>query len=139
MNKPGLSDEFGKSEHCIRRGGPYRSRKGAIFGVCRGLADHFEVDVSWIRLGFIVGFFMTGFWPVGLGYILAAMLMKLQPVLPLETEDDAEFYSSYTTSKSMALHRLKRTYDGLDRRIQRIESIVTAPDYDWDQRLQSGR
>jgi len=35
----------------------------------------------------------------------------------------------------MALHRLKRTFDNLDRRIQRIESIVTARDYDWERRL----
>jgi phage shock protein C len=35
----------------------------------------------------------------------------------------------------MALHRLKRTYDNLDRRIQRMESIVTSREYDWDRRL----
>jgi phage shock protein C len=138
MNAPNFSSNFGQSDQCIRSGGPYRSRQGAIFGVCRGLAKHFEVEVIWLRLGFIVGFFMTGFWPAGLAYVLAAMLMKMEPVLPLETPDDAEFYSSYTTSKSMALHRVKRTYESLDRRIQRIEDIVTAPDYDWDQRLESG-
>jgi phage shock protein C len=35
----------------------------------------------------------------------------------------------------MALHRLKKTYDNLDRRIRRMEDIVTAKDYDWDYRL----
>jgi phage shock protein C len=33
------------------------------------------------------------------------------------------------------LHRLKRTYDNLDRRIQRMEHIVTSREYDWDRRL----
>jgi phage shock protein C len=35
----------------------------------------------------------------------------------------------------MALHRLKKTFDSLDRRIQRMEGIVTAKEYDWDRRL----
>jgi len=30
---------------------------------------------------------------------------------------------------------MRRTFENLDRRIQRIESIVTARDYDWDARL----
>jgi phage shock protein C len=122
-----------------RQTGPYRSRHGVIFGVCRGLADHFDISVFWVRIFFVLGFCVTGFWPVGVVYIAAALLMKLEPVLPLETEEDAEFYSSYTTSRSMALHRLKRTFDSLDRRIQRIEGIVTARDYDWDKRLNGGR
>jgi phage shock protein C len=35
----------------------------------------------------------------------------------------------------MAIRRLKRTFDNLDRRIRRIEDIVTARDYEWEQRL----
>ena len=61
--------------------------------------------------------------------------MKPEPVLPLQTEDDEEFYNSFASSRRMAIHRLKRTFDHLDRRIQRIESIVTARDFDWDSRL----
>ncbi|MBI3301825.1 MAG: hypothetical protein HYZ72_07070 [Deltaproteobacteria bacterium] len=68
-------------------------------------------------------------------YFLAALLMKPEPVLPLETEGEQEFYNSYASSRRMALHRLKRTYDTLDRRIQRIESIVTSREYDWERRL----
>lgn len=61
--------------------------------------------------------------------------MKPEPVMPLQTDADAEFYNSYVTSRSAALQRLKRTYDNLDRRIQRIEDIVTNREYDWDRRL----
>jgi phage shock protein C len=61
--------------------------------------------------------------------------MKPEPVLPLETEAEQEFYNSYATSRSMALHRLRRTFDQLDRRIRRIESIVTSREYDWERRL----
>ena len=34
----------------------------------------------------------------------------------------------------MALGRLKRTYDTLERRLRRMEDVVTSRDFDWDQR-----
>ena len=58
--------------------------------------------------------------------------------MPLETEEAQEFYNSYTSSRSLALHRLKRTFDSLDRRVQRIESAVTAREYNWERRLNEG-
>jgi phage shock protein C len=124
------------SGHAEKRPGrPYRSRDGILFGVCAGLADYFDVNRTGLRLLLIIGFFVSGFWPVGIGYIIAALVMKLAPAVPFDSEDDAEFYNSYAGSRSMALHRLKRTFDSLDRRIQRMESIVTSSDYDWDRRL----
>lgn len=126
------------SPHCIRRyGGPYRSRRGLLFGVCRGLAEHFDFSVFWMRFICLVTFFLSGFFPVVFAYVLAALLMRLEPALAFRNSADAEFYTSYTTSRPMALSRLRSTFDSLDRRIQRIESIVTARDYDWDERLRS--
>lgn len=119
--------------------GPYRSRKGAIFGVCRGIAEYFDISLFWTRGLMVIGFIMTGFWPVGLCYILAALLMKPEPVLPFESSDEAEFYSSYANSRAMAVQRLKQSFDRLDRRIQRIESVVTGKDFEWEQRLNGGR
>jgi len=114
---------------------PYRSREGIIFGVCRGFAEHFELPVLWIRIGVIASFVFTGFWPVGIGYLLVALLMKPEPVLPLKGPEDAEFYHSYATSRGMALLRLKRSFENLDRRIQRIEAIVTDPEFEWERRM----
>lgn len=117
------------------RKGLYRSRKGIVFGVCRGIAEHLDVSVFWARVIMVILTFPLGFvGGIGL-YLLAALLMKPEPMLPLESNDDTEFYNSYVSSRSMALHRLKKTFDSLDRRIQRMENIVTARDYDWDQRL----
>ena len=125
-------------EYARPRGGIYRSRNGIIFGVFKGLADHFNVSVFWTRMIAVALLIFTGFWPIGILYIVAALLMKPEPVLPLETEEAQEFYNSYVSSSNLALHRLKRTFDNLDRRIQRIESTVTAREYDWDRRLHEG-
>ena len=118
-----------------KKAGLYRARDGAFFGVCKGTADYLDFSVTWTRIIFIVLFIMSGFWPIGAIYIVAALLMKPEPVLPLNTEDEQEFYNSYVTSRPMALHRLKQTYDRLERRIRRMEDIVTARDYDWEKRL----
>jgi phage shock protein C len=68
-------------------------------------------------------------------YFLAALIMKPEPVLSIDTDEDQEFYNSYVRSRKAAVERLKRRYEKLDRRIQRMEHTVTAREFDWDQRL----
>jgi phage shock protein C len=115
--------------------GLYRSRDGRILGVCKGFADYLDFPVRWLRIGAILAAIFSGFWPVMGLYFLAAILMKPEPVVPLENDDDREFYDSYATSRAMALQRLKRVFDSLDRRIRRVEDTVTAREYDWERRL----
>jgi phage shock protein C len=118
-----------------QQGGPYRSRTGVILGVCQGLAEHFGISTFKMRVIACLLLIFSGIWPMVILYFLAALLLKPEPVVPLATEGEQEFYNSYASSRRMALHRLKRTYDNLDRRIQRIESIVTSREYDWERRL----
>lgn len=115
----------------------YRARDGMIFGVCKGIAERRDLPVGVVRLAAVLLALFTSFWPAVLIYIVAALLMKVEPVVPFEDEADEEFYSSYSTSRHMAVQRLKRSFDRLDQRIQRIENAVTARDYDWEERLNS--
>lgn len=117
------------------RTGLYRSRHGVISGVCRGVAEYLDFSVLWTRMIAVALLIFTGIWPIAGIYLLAMLVMKQAPLVPFETEDEAEFYNSYTHSRSMALQRLKRIYDKIDRRVQRMEDAVTAREYDWDQRL----
>jgi phage shock protein C len=118
-----------------QRTGLYRSRDGAILGVCKGLAEYLDFPVFWMWVIALVLLLFSGIWPLVIVYCVGALLMKPEPVLPLETVGEQEFYHSYAVSQSMALQRLKRLYDTLDRRIRRIEDIVTAPEFDWERRL----
>lgn len=117
------------------RTGLYRSRHGVILGVCRGVAEYLDFSVFWTRVITVALLLFTGIWPIAGIYFLAMLVMKPEPLVPLETDDEAEFYNSFTHSRSMALQRLKRVYDKIDRRVQRMEHAVTAREYDWDQRL----
>jgi len=119
----------------LARSGIYRSRNGTIFGVCRGVAEHFDFSVFWARVIAVIFLFVSGFWPaIGL-YLIATLLMKPAPVVPLKTEDEQEFYDSYANSRHLAIHRLKRRYENLERRIRRMEHIVTMREFDWDEKL----
>jgi phage shock protein C len=115
--------------------GFYRSRNGIIMGVCKGLAERFNFSVFWVRAIFLVLLISTGFWPVGVLYLVAALVIKPEPVIPIHTEAEQEFYDSYTHSRQQAAQRLKRKYTNLKRRIQRLEDIVTSPEYNWEDRF----
>jgi len=62
-----------------RRGRVYRSRSGMIFGVCKGLADHWNLKVFWVRVITVAIFICTGFFPIVVLYLLAALLMNPEP------------------------------------------------------------
>ncbi len=111
--------------------GIYRSRKGIFMGVCRGLADHFDFSVFWMRMIILILFLFTGFWPVGVMYIVAGLLLKMEPVSPLRDEKDEEFYDAYTHSRESAIQRVKRKFNNIERRIQRMEHTVTSKEFDW--------
>lgn len=126
---------FRKMGQRLSGGGIYRSRDGVILGVCRGLAEHFDFSLFWTRALAVIFLLFTGFWPaIGL-YLLAALLMKPKPVVPIENEAEQEFYDSYTTSPGNAAQRLKQRFEKLERRIRRIEDAVTAKEFDWEKRL----
>ena len=117
----------------------YRARDGWIFGVCQGVANLTNLSVFWIRVGVVVTFFLTGFFPIVFLYLLAALLMKPEPVIAPESASDWEFYNSYATSRTLALDRLRRKFDRLERRARRLENLVTTREFDWEQRLNEGR
>lgn len=119
----------------IFRGGLYRSRDGLLLGVCRGIAEYFDFSVFWMRAIVLALLFFSGFWPIMALYFIAALLMKPEPVIPIESDDQQEFYDCYVYSRKGAADRLKRRYDNLERRIQRMEHTVTTKEFDWDRRL----
>jgi phage shock protein C len=117
------------------RGGMYRSRDGIILGVCKGIAEYFDFSIFWTRAVVLILLFFTGLWPITVLYFIAALIMRPEPVLPLRTDDQQEFYESYIHSRKSAADRLKRRYEKLERRIQRMENYVTSPEFDWEHKL----
>ena len=58
----------------------YRSQtKKMIGGVCGGLAGYFDMDVSLLRLLFVAFTLLTAVFPFALFYIIAWIIVPLQP------------------------------------------------------------
>lgn len=113
----------------------YRSRKGIIMGVCRGLSDYFNLRVGWVRLLAVAILLLTGIWPIVIIYLIAGVLMKPEPMIPFESEEQKDFYDGYTADRHRTLRDLKRRFSGLDRRLRRMEDQVTSRDFDWERRF----
>lgn len=56
-----------------------------IAGVCGGLAEYFEIDVTILRLIWALVVVFSGFIPGGLVYIIAALVMPVAPSQPTQT------------------------------------------------------
>ena len=113
----------------------YRSRNGVVLGVCRGIADYLNLRVLWVRVVLLALLLISGIWPMVFIYLAASLLMKPEPVRPLETEEEREFYDTYTDSRARAVGRLKRRFQNLERRIRRMEDTVTAREFDWERKF----
>lgn len=121
----------------VQDGGLYRARDGVLLGVCLGLARHFDLPVNILRVVVVILFLITGIWPVGLLYLIAAMIMRVEPVVPFGNAGEREFYDSYSSSRSGALLRIKRKFESLDRRLRRMEDVVTSRDFEWERRMRN--
>ena len=53
----------------------YRSSNGIIFGVCEGLANYTGISVGVIRFLTILTFIFSGFFPIGIIYLLMAIFI----------------------------------------------------------------
>lgn len=134
---------FGDQTRCaqdkLASRGLYRSRNGRLLGVCRGLSEYFDFPVFWVRTLTVLLVLFTGLWPGVALYFIAALLMKLEPVVPVGNESEREFYDAYASSRSGALSRIREKFERLDRRLRRMEDVVTSKDYSWEKRFNEGR
>lgn len=117
--------------------GFYRSRNGVILGVCRGVADYFDIRVFWVRMILVISLLLSGFWPVLGIYLVAALLMKPEPAQSFANDDERDFYNSYAHSPQSAAQRLKKKFNDLDRRIRRMEDGVTGREHEWERKFNS--
>ncbi len=70
----------------------YRSRRvKAVSGVCGGLAEYFNIDVTIVRLIWVAAFLFSAGFPALMAYIIAIF------VIPLEPDSDNNYDNIYYT------------------------------------------
>ena len=62
----------------------YRSNNRMLAGVCGGIAEYFGVDATLIRLAYVLLSVFTVAFPGIIVYILAAIIIPLEPKEPFE-------------------------------------------------------
>jgi phage shock protein C len=123
------------NERHTANAGLYRSRKGVILGVAKGLALSANLPVWVVRVAFIFTGLITQVIPVVVLYIVLAVLLKPEPVLHFQTAEEKEFYNSYSTDRRSAIERMRSILVRLEKRVQRLENAVTDSEKDWDRRF----
>ncbi len=61
----------------------YRDFQGGwVGGVCAGLADYLTLDVTLVRVLFVVGLVLTGVFPLALVYLVLWAMIPAKPPTP---------------------------------------------------------
>ena len=158
----GRNSDFKRNVDQFRRR-LYRSANGKLLGVFGGIAESLGYCAGWTRvvgvcvLVALAGFVgANGFWVTvlvgGFFYMLLALLRHPpRPAGSLPVEADAEgdlmppsaarrwgsTPPAVSNAQRVDLAQLDRQLESLNRRIQRMETIVTDRQYDWERRLDS--
>lgn len=122
-------DDFSASPNPRRL---YRPKdRQAVSGVCAGIADYFNVDVTWVRVAAVVGFFFTGFWPFVVGYFIAAFVIPERPASVREprTAEEDQFWRGVSHRPEMTFSNLKYRFRDMDERLADLERVVTSDEW----------
>jgi len=95
-------------------------------GVCAGIADYTGVDVTVIRIGFVLLVLMAGGMAFP-AYIIAAWLAPVKPrVLVEQSAEDAKFWQGVRASPTRTVRDVRSRFRDLDRRLAEVEIYVTS-------------
>jgi phage shock protein C len=72
-----------------------------VAGVLAGFAEYFVIDVTVLRVLFVAAVLITGFFPLGLAYIIAIFIMPIdlpakmsEPVIHVHADEKSQSQTS---------------------------------------------
>lgn len=110
----------------------YRSRRDKVIGgVCGGLADRFSWDPLLVRVAAILMFLMSGFFPLGVIYIMVMILTPYRPTgyARERAPDEDAFWRGVSDRPRATFSQMKYTFMDLEDRLQRMERKVTSEEW----------
>lgn len=111
----------------------YRDKeRGAVCGVCAGIADYFGWDVSIVRVVTVIGMFLTPFMWIAYIILCFALPRKPRKAEVYRDEEDERFWRSVRVSPADTFRRIRHNFREMDARLQRMERYVTSRHYDLD-------
>jgi len=113
----------------------YRDRDNALIaGVCAGLANYFGFNRRGLRLVVAISFLM--FMPfVFISYIVLAIVLPVKPKEVVVDQEKADFWRELSNAPADVFGHVRHRFRELDRRLQRMEAVVTSPEFEFDREL----
>lgn len=115
--------------------GPFRAKDGVIFGVAKGIADHFGWSVGLVRLILILSAIFLFLWPTIIIYLLAALLMSPAPDGRLDTQEERDIWLQTQLDPGAAMEQLSRRAGAVEKRLRRLEDFITSREYAWSRKM----
>ena len=95
-------------------------------GVCAGIADYTGLDVTLVRVGFLLLTFLGS----GAGLVAYLVTAWMAPVKPRElshdTKEDAKFWQGVRTNPRRTARLVRSRIRDIDRRLGDVEAYVTS-------------
>lgn len=115
--------------------GPFRAKDGVIFGVAKGLADHFHWSVGLVRLIIILSAVFLFLWPTIIAYLVAALLMSPAPEGQLDSQEERDIWLQTQLDPGAAMEQLARRAGTVEKRLRRLEDFITSREYAWSRKM----
>lgn len=104
----------------------YLDKQNAKFkGVCAGIADYVGLDVTLVRIAFVVLAFVTHFFAL-LAYGLIGWLAPCKPIGLYSSDEDAKFWQGVRANPTRSTAEVRASFRDLDRRLADIETHFTS-------------
>lgn len=117
----------------FRSPNPYRlfrdPTQGKIAGVCAGVAEYFNIDVTVVRVAAVIGLFV-GFPFTLTAYLVLALVLKPAPRGLYHSGEEEAFWRSVNTRPDQTLVALHARLRGLDQQIVAMEGFIASREFD---------
>jgi phage shock protein C len=103
-------------------------QNGKWSGVCAGIADYTGIDVTIVRLGFVLGT-VLGSGTLLLAYWIIAWMAPRKPVeLYARSPEDQKFWQGVRANPRRTTRDVRSRLRDIDRRLADMETYVTSSD-----------
>lgn len=104
----------------------YRDKQnGKWAGVCAGIADYTGIDVTVIRIAFIIATILGSGLPI-VAYLVIAMVAPRKPVeLYAHNPDQQKFWQNVRSNPKRVTRDVRSKLREIDRRLADVETYVT--------------